>query len=191
MGVAQAPFFPVTAGTMICAWFPAKGWAFPTGLQNVGLTFGAAATPPIIAWLMQQYGWRASYLITAPMGILLALVWWWYIRDTPHQHAAVDVRELAVIDANRPAFAAGAATPGAWKRILRDRDVMLLTCAYLASNFLYYYFFNWLFIYLIESRGMRLLEGGCYAAAPWVTGAGGALLGGIACDRLAQRVGVR
>ncbi len=191
MGVAQAPLYPVTGGAMTCAWFPVGGWALPSSLANVGLTFGAAATPPVIAWLMQEYGWRASFVIASPLGFALAIVWWWYVRDTPTQHAGVNAQELALIDANRPAFATGAASAGAWKRIVRDRDVMLLTAGYLCANFLYYFFFNWLFIYLVENRGMKLLEGGFYAAAPWIAGAAGALAGGIVCDRLVRRIGAR
>ena len=191
MGIAQAPLYPVTGGSMICAWFPVEGWAFPNGLTNVGLTFGAAATAPVIAWLMQEYGWRASFVLTAPIAFVLAIAWRWYVRDSPRLHPRVNAAELALIDAKRPAFAMGSASGNAWKRILRDRDVMLLTLSYFCTNFLYYFFFNWLFIYLVENRGMKLLEGGFYAAAPWMTGAVGALIGGIACDRLVRRIGAR
>ena len=56
---------------------------------------------------------------------------------------------------------------------------------------MFYFFFNWLFVYLIESRGFKLLEGGWYAAAPWITGAIGAVVGGVLCDRLWKRFGPR
>ena len=49
-----------------------SGWALPNALQNVGLTLGSAATGPLIAWLAQPTGWRNSFLLTAPLGILLA-----------------------------------------------------------------------------------------------------------------------
>ncbi|MCC7373725.1 MAG: hypothetical protein IT581_03645 [Verrucomicrobiales bacterium] len=52
------------------------------------------------------------------------------------------------------------------------------------------FFFNWLFDYLVNHRGLKALEGGFYAMAPWMAGAAGALLGGLACDRLTRRVGV-
>ena len=52
MGAAQAPFFPVTGGALTCNWFPVTGWALPSSLGNAGLTLGAAATGPLIAWLM-------------------------------------------------------------------------------------------------------------------------------------------
>ncbi|MCP4037382.1 MAG: MFS transporter, partial [bacterium] len=66
MGVAQAPFFPVTAGGTVSHWFPFAGWALPNGLMSTGLTLGAAATAPIVAWLTQAFGWRFSFLLLAP-----------------------------------------------------------------------------------------------------------------------------
>jgi ACS family glucarate transporter-like MFS transporter len=48
-----------------------------------------------------------------------------------------------------------------------------------------------LFIYLVDSRKFQILEGGYFAAAPWIAGAVGATLGGLACDRLCRRIGAR
>jgi len=185
MGVAQAPFYPVTGGAMTCAWFPVAGWAFPNGMSNVGLTLGAAATGPLIAWLMEAYGWRQSFLFTAPLGFLLAAVWWWYARDTPAEHPAVGQDELKLIDAGRPPSGAPVAR-GDWKLVIKDPQVLLLAASYFCSNYVFYFFFNWLFIYLVDNRGFKVLESGVYAAAPWLTGAVGALIGGIVCDRLCK-----
>jgi sugar phosphate permease len=95
MGAAQAPVFPVSNGYTVARWFPASGWAFPNGLTNTGLTLGAAATGPLIVWLIQGFGWRASFAVTAPLAFLCAAVWWWYARDEPSQHRAVNRQELA------------------------------------------------------------------------------------------------
>jgi ACS family glucarate transporter-like MFS transporter len=191
MGAAQAPLYPVTGGGTTANWFPVSGWAFPNGLTNAGLTLGSAATGPLIAWLIERLGWRQSFVLTAPLGFLLAAVWWWYARDTPAEHSAVSQAELELIDAGRPAAASEPAGHGAWKLVLRDREVLLLTASYFCSNYVFYFFFNWLFIYLIESRHFRILEGGFYAAAPWIAGAVGALIGGLACDGLTRRIGIR
>ena len=83
MGAAQAPVYPVTGGGTTCNWFPVNGWAFPNGLSNTGLTLGAAATGPLIVWLIQWGGWRASFLLTAPLGFLIAAIWWWYAQRPP------------------------------------------------------------------------------------------------------------
>jgi len=191
MGAVQAPLYPVTGGAMTCAWFPISGWAFPNALSNAGLTLGSAAAGPLIAWLMETVGWRQSFILTAPIAFVLAGVWWWYARDTPAEHPSVRQGELEIIDAGRPPFACAGPSPGAWKVVIRDPDVLLLGLSYFCSNYVFYFFFNWLFIYLVDNRGFKVLESGFYAAAPWVTGAFGALLGGLVCDRLSSRIGLR
>jgi ACS family glucarate transporter-like MFS transporter len=74
--------------------------------------------------------------------------------------------------------------------VLRDPQVLLLATSYFCSNYVFYFFFNWLFIYLVDNRGFKVLESGVYAAAPWLTGAVGAFIGGIVCDRLCKRRGM-
>jgi ACS family glucarate transporter-like MFS transporter len=191
MGVAQAPFFPITGGATTCTWFPVSGWALPNSVQNAGLTFGSAAAGPLIAWLTVRYGWRQSFALTAPLGFLTAALWWWYVRDAPSQHPGVNAAERALIDAGRGPGDCVPPEPGAWKAVLRHPPVLVLTAGYTCSNYVFYFFFNWLFVYLIESRGFRLLEGGMYGAAPWISGAMGAVSGGWLCDRLWKRVGAR
>jgi ACS family glucarate transporter-like MFS transporter len=190
LGAAVAPLYPVTGGAMTCAWFPVGGWAFPNAVGNAGLTFGSAAAGPFIAWLMEAVGWRQSFIYTAPIAFLLAGVWWWYARDTPAEHPDVREEELALIDAGRPEFARVVPTPGAWKVVLRDRDVLLLAVSYFCSNYVFYFFLTWLFIYLVSERGFRILEGGIYSAVPWMMGAVGALIGGVLCDALSKRMGL-
>jgi ACS family glucarate transporter-like MFS transporter len=99
--------------------------------------------------------------------------------------------ELDFIDADRPPFACVGPSPGGWKTVVRDPDVLLLALSYFCSNYVFYFFFNWLFIYLLKDRGFQVLESGLYSAAPWVSGAFGALLGGLVCDRLGGRIGLR
>jgi ACS family glucarate transporter-like MFS transporter len=191
MGAAQAPLFPIIGGGTTCSWFPVSGWALPNAFQNAGITFGAAAAGPLIAWLTLRFGWRNSFLLTAPAAFLLAAWWWAYVRDRPSQHHRTNAAERELIDSGRPAVHAVPLPRGAWWAVLRNRQVRLLTTGYFCSNFVFYFFFNWLFVYLIESRGFKLLEGGWYAAVPWITGAIGALAGGWACDRLWKRIGPR
>jgi MFS transporter, ACS family, glucarate transporter len=191
MGAAQAPLYPVTGGGTTANWFPVGGWALPNGLTNAGLTLGSAATGPLIVWLTQRFGWRQSFVLTAPLAFLLAAAWWWYGRDRPADHPAVNRAERELIQAGRPPAEPHGTQPGAWKLVLRDREVLLLTGGYFCSNYLFYFFFNWLFIYLVENRGFQSLEGGYFAAVPWIAGAGGAALGGVVCDRLCRRLGMR
>ncbi len=191
VGVAQAPLFPVTCGGGIGNWFPVSGWAFPNGLTSTGVTLGAAATAPLIAWLMQTLGWRASFLVTAPLAFLIAGVWWWYARDEPADHPRVSRSELDLINAGRPSPEADGGERAAWRQVLQNRDILLLTASYFCMNYVFYIFFNWFFIYLVDVRGFEILEGGYLAAAPWIAGAVAASVGGLWCDRLCKRLGAR
>lgn len=188
MGAAQAPLFPIMSGESIARWFPVGGWALPNGLTNTGLTLGAAATGPVIAWLVATEGWRRSFVLTGPVAFLMAGLWWWYARDRPDEHPGVSTAELALIDAGRPNSNAPRSRTG-WAAVFRDRNLMLITASYFFANYVFYFFFNWLYIYLVDVRKFELLAGGAFYTAPWIAGAAGATLGGAVCDRLSRRYG--
>ncbi len=191
MGVVQAPLFPVACGGAIGNWFPVSGWAFPNGLTSTGLALGAAATAPLIAWLMETLGWRQSFILTAPLAFLIAGVWWWYARDNPADHPRVSKKELDLISANRPSTEQIITNRAAWKHVLKNRDILLLAASYFCMNYVFYIFFNWFFIYLVDVREFKIMEGGYFAAAPWMVGAVAASVGGLWCDRLCKRIGPR
>lgn len=191
IGVAQAPLFPVFGGGTIGRWFPVSGWAFPNGLTSTGLTLGAAVTAPLVAWLMETLGWRESFLVTAPLAFVIAGVWWWYARDNPADHPGVGKQELDLINADRPAPEGAVEGTVAWKRVIKNRDILLLSASYFCMNYVFFIFFNWFFIYLIDVRKFEILEGGFYAALPWLVGAVAASAGGLWCDRLSKRIGPR
>jgi ACS family glucarate transporter-like MFS transporter len=190
VGVFQSPVFPVTAATT-ADWFPVGRWGVPLGLSSTGLTLGAAASAPLIVWVMDLYGWRWSFFLTAPIAFLLAGAWWWYVRDYPKDHAKVSARELALIEANRPPPRPRGESKGVWKDVLKNRDILLLTLSYFSMNYVYYLFFNWFFFYLVDVKDFSGPEAGWLMSALWVIGAIGATLGGFLCDGMIARFGLR
>jgi ACS family glucarate transporter-like MFS transporter len=191
VGVTQAPIFPVMTGGMVSNWFPVSSWGLPNGLSSAGLTLGAAATGPLIVWLISGLGWRGSFVATAPVAFLLAGVWWWYTRDHPGEHAGVARSELELIEAGRTPPDAAARERGVWKAALRNREILLLTASYFCMNYVFYLFFNWFFYYLVEVRGFAEEQAASLTAAQWVIGAVGATLGGLLCDGTMRRFGAR
>ncbi|NJO13443.1 MAG: MFS transporter [Gammaproteobacteria bacterium] len=188
LGVANAPLFPVAAGTF-ANWFPECRWAFPNAVLSVGLTLGQAAIGPLVTLLIIRYGWRESFYVLGPLGVLIGLWWYWYGRDLPAQHRAITPKELELIDAGRPVRVPAAHARGEWRKVLLQPNVLLLAASYFCMNYVFYMFAQWLFVYLVESRGFSLLESGLLYALPFATGALLAGLGGLTCDALCARVG--
>ena len=190
VGMAHAPFFPVSIGGTIGTWFPVRQWGLPNGLTSTGLTLGAAATAPLVVWLMGEYGWRQALMFTAPVGFLIAIFVRWYITDDPADHPQISSEELAVIASDRPPEGR-VANKGAWKQVLMNRNVLLITGSYFCMNYVFYLFFSWFFFYLVDVKGFSPEQAGVFTAAQWVFGAVGATVGGFLCDFLVRRFGIK
>lgn len=189
LGAAQGPIFPVSAG-VFAAWFTPNRWPLVQGLQSMGLQIGAAATPPLIAWLMSAFGWQRAIVWTTLPATLLIAGWMLYARDTPGEHPGVGAAELAELGPPRPAANAAISWPRLWA-LLRNRDVFALTLSYLCMNYAFYLIANWTFLYLVQERHFTVLEGGWLAATPPLAAGFGAGLGGQLAAVLERRRGVR
>ncbi len=198
VGVTHAPIFPVVNASIV-RWFPPGGWALPLGLTSTGLTLGGATAAVTVPLLIAHFGWRWAFVIIAPLGLLVALLWFWYARDNPREHSAVNDEEAELIlggreeaELERPEQGPERGdAPVPWLQVLKNRDVLLLTLSYSFMNFVFYFVFNWFFIYLVEYRGFAATEAGFVASAQWIAGALGATAGGWLCDRMCRRLGMR
>ena len=190
VGVANAPLFPVTIGGTIERWFPASQWGLPNGLTSTGLTLGAAATAPVVAWLMEMYGWRNALLIVAPTGLVAAAAYWFVVTDDPAEHPRVTPEELDFIQSERPP-AEHEIARGTWKLVLRDRNVLLIAASYFCMNYVFFLFFSWFFYYLVNVQNFSASDAGMFTAAQWILGAVGATVGGFGCDLLVRKFGIR
>ena len=190
VGLSNGPFFPVSYGGTIEAWFPFSQWGLASGVQIGGYTLGAAATGPLMVWLTALYGWRGALLLTAPTGFLIAAVYYWYITDDPADHAQMTESELDVIRSDRPP-GEESVQEGAWKLALGNRNILLLTIAYFCMNYIFYLFFNWFPYYLVSVKGFAAAEAAVFVSTQWISGAVGGVAGGYLCDVLVKRYGIR
>ena len=190
VGAAHAPVFPI----IVCAierWFPVGRWAFPNGLTSSGLTVGLAATASALPWLIGHFGWRTSFVMLAPFAFGAAALWWWYARDRPEQHPAVNAAELALVSGNVERDACVESGEPAWRRVLKNRDALFVMLSYSCMNYVFYVVFSWGFYYLVTVRGFAAQEAGFLTSAQWLAGAAGAFSGGWVGDWLCQRIGLR
>lgn len=190
VGIAHAPIFPVQ-NVSIMRWFPVGNWALPHGLSSTGLTLGVAVTTPILAWMLTEIGWRYAFVVLSPLAFLVAGLWWWYSKDNPAEHAAVNQEELALIRGEARDINPEDVPQLPWYEVLKNRNILLLTISYLCMNMVFYEVFSWFFYYLVNIRGFAVQEAGYLTSTQWICGAVGAAAGGWICDSLCKRFGLR
>ena len=189
LGLAHAPLFPISTGVFE-TWFPVGHWGFPNGLQTAGLDFGSAAATPLIAVLMQSYGWKNALLWTAVPTIALVALWHWYGRDSPSQHPKVSAAELAELEANATGHADAGINRRDLLRVLGNKDILLLAISYTTMNYVFYLLSTWCFLYLVQERHLSILESGWLGSLPFIAAGVGAGIGGKLSDSLAVRYGL-
>jgi len=194
VGLAQGSIFPVGAGVME-AWFRPERWALIQGVQSAGLQIAAAATPPLVAYLMSTLGWQQALFWPALPAVVVIVLWAWYARNSPREHPSVTPAEIAELgkEASPP--------PPAkidWRRLralLAHRSILLAAFSYVCMNYVFYLISNWCFLYLVQERHFNLLQGGWLATLPPLAAALGAGLGGplvgMTCSRFGNKWGFR
>jgi MFS transporter, ACS family, glucarate transporter len=194
MGLAQGAIFPVSSGVME-TWFRPERWALIQGLQSMALQLAAAATPPVVAYLMSTLGWQQALFWPALPAVVVIVLWAWYARNSPQEHPSVTPEELAELGKEPPP-----APPAKvdWRRLrllIANRSIALATLSYVCMNYVFYLISNWCFLYLVQERHFNLLQGGWLAVFPPLAAAAGAGLGGklvsVTCSRFGNKWGFR
>ncbi|PWY55256.1 MFS transporter [Legionella qingyii] len=68
---------------LAAVWFPKKYYALLTSLLVTAAMIGAIFGQMPLAWLVSQIGWRASLVDVAWMGIILAFLFLFIVKDKP------------------------------------------------------------------------------------------------------------
>src|SRR2546426_6094215 len=140
MGFFTGPLYPSCAKTN-ANWILEGHRAQVWGFIAAGAGLGGATSPLLFSWMIGKCGWRMSFCLAAIATGVLAVIWFWYVRDHPFQHPSITKESLAQIYVGTPSLMSKTErTP--WGRLLRNPSLMLLAAGYFAVNyFTYIYFF--------------------------------------------------
>ncbi|MBV8397492.1 MAG: MFS transporter [Acetobacteraceae bacterium] len=189
MGLAQGAIFPVGSGVME-TWFRPERWALIQGVQSAGLQLAAAATPPVVAYLMSTWGWQRALFWPAFPAVLVIVLWAWYARNSPREHPSVTPEELAELGKDAVPPASVEIDGRRLRHLLANRSILLATFSYVCMNYVFYLISNWCFLYLVQERNFNVLEGGWLAIWPPLAAAAGAAIGGPLVGLTCARFGI-
>ncbi|HJF74896.1 MFS transporter [Gallibacterium anatis] len=97
LGAGEAPLFPA-GGKLNATWLSSKERGRGAVIMDCGGPLGAALGGIIIAYMLALLdSWRLVFGIIGVITVLLGIINWKYLRDTPQEHKDVNEKELDII----------------------------------------------------------------------------------------------
>ncbi len=192
LGTGEAVVYP-SSNRLVATWIPTMERGIANGFIFAGVGFGAGITPPLIVYVLLNWGWRWSFYICALIGLAAGAGWYLLARDNPRDHPWISKDEVDLIERGLPASTVKQEGGQAlrWKAILGNRNMIFLSLSYFTYGYIAYIFFTWFFIYLSRVRGLNLKSSAFYSMLPFLAMACCSPLGGWIADILTKRVGRR
>ncbi len=180
-GASEAGAFPGISRA-VYSWYPLKERGLVTGINFSGSRLGAAFALPLVAWLIHATGWRTTFVILGIIGILWAVFWFLWFRNTPEEHKGISEEEKNYIMNNRQQTDITEKAGIRMDTMLKSGNMWLAMLQYFASNFTFFFTLTWLFPHLQTKYSLEIVEAGFYASAPLIGGALGNWFSGWLVD---------
>ena len=178
LGASEAANFPAGIRA-VGQWFPPAERSGATGIFAAGGSLGAILAPPVIAFLIIQFGWQAVFVVTGAVSMLWLIPWLWLYRD-PERHPRLAPAELAHIRQGQAQGATAAAeSKTRWLDILKRRDYWGLFLGRFLTDPVWYFYAFWLPKYLSTVRGFDLTQIAMFAWVPFFAAGIFSALGGF------------
>jgi MFS transporter, ACS family, glucarate transporter len=191
LGLIEAPSFPANSRVTVM-WFPKEERGLATSLFASASYFAVAIFSPLAGWLTGKFGWPAPFFALGLIGIASAGLWA-VVMHEPRKHPRISKAELdrlveggamIDIDSKHERLSRPAVSGKALRLLLSNR---MLWCSYIGQYCviaLSYFFITWFPIYLVQARGMNVMQAGLATMLPAIAGFLGGIAGGVISDFL-------
>jgi sugar phosphate permease len=202
LGLSEGPT-PVGLTSTINNWFPTKEKATAVGVYIASTMFAPIIIPPLCVWIATAYGWRYIFYWFAIPGIFMAIIWYLIIRTHPNESRYVNKEEAAYITGGKNEKTVEEAVEfvsfGWLDKLIHIKNVVKISSnsgvfkswniwgncfAYFMMVSVLYGLMTWIPSYLVKQQHYSFQKMGFIAAAPWIGGLLGCLIGGWISDKL-------
>jgi ACS family glucarate transporter-like MFS transporter len=195
MGLCEAPAFPANS-RIVAAWFPSAERGTASAVFNSAQYFASVLFVSAMGWITHSFGWEYVYVFMGVVGFVLTFVWLKTVYD-PREHPRINQAELdyiesggALVDMDQRGKGGLGGNGPKWSHLKELLGNRMLLGVYIGTYFvtaIMYFFLTWFPVYLVQGRGMSILQVGFVAALPALCGFTGGISGGVFSDYLVRK----
>ncbi|MEN6414311.1 MAG: MFS transporter [Veillonellales bacterium] len=163
-GVGEGPLAP-SFGRFIYRWFHTNEKARGSACFLGGMFIGPVIGPAVTVALMLAFGWRSVFLIFGAAGLVLALSWYWFVRESPRESKYVSAAEADYIETGVTPAQEQKNAP--WRNFMTSSQFWAIGIQFFITDYIMYVFLAWLPLYLMEAQHFSLTSMGIAASLPW------------------------
>jgi len=183
LGLAYPAAF-VAAARAVSEWYPAQERALVYGISVGGATFEAIVAFPLVTWMIAHWTWRAPFLITGVIGVLLSPVWVVVYRP-PEHHPWITEKERQYVKS--PSAGDRLESGWNWSSLLKTRTFWAVGIGRFISDSVWVFYVIWFAKFLTDAQGLSLRQMGKVGWIPFLFADVGFIGGGWLSGKLIKR----
>jgi MFS family permease len=189
LGVAESAVFPATL-VLLANWFPRAERARANNGWLLCQPLAVAGSAPVTGWLLGEYGWRQMLILEGLLPFLFLPIWWFCIRDHPHEAKWISTEEKDHLETilQREAAELEPAQQISWIERLLHPSLFVMIALYFLHNCAAYGCMTF-FTTVLKGRGFSALQYGFLFAVPYAVTAVVMILNSWHSDRTRERRG--
>jgi sugar phosphate permease len=194
----------IGAGALLKTWFPPREQATATGTFLASANVATMLVAPVCAAIIIHWGWRTVFYAFSVPGIIMAVIWYVFVRNWPEQSRFCNDGEQSYIRGSESGTALrqdrqessmgwvdtlirvrrGSRALDTNSQVFRTWSIWANALAYFFTSMVFNGMITWVPMYLLTERGFSMAGMGWLAALQPFGSIVGAIGGGWASDRL-------
>lgn len=195
MGAGEGPVWPINA-KVSKTWSNQREESTMYTLAGSGQAFGPIIAAIIGSYQIVYWGWRATFVFWGVVGLIVAAIWYFYVRDTPRTHPRISQKELQYIEESRGKPTSTGSTLSTRDAWIISAKIIFTTWAgigelliFISFGYILFTMLYWLPPYFYGSFLHSVTKTGLYVGAVDASLLLGYLLSGPINDGLSRRLG--
>ncbi|GAB4041313.1 MFS transporter [Spirosoma gilvum] len=151
LGLGEAANFP-SAMKAIAEWFPKRERSTATGILNAGSNMGVITTALLVPFLMQQFGWRGAFLISAVLGVLMLVIWWVSYAKPEDTSKLSESEYQYILEEREPSRKPASTSRYSWGKLLSHRQTWAFCFGKIFADPVWFFYLTWLPDFLLTNN---------------------------------------